>query len=88
MPEIYGQLDSEKIAKENGIAREIVKEINTFGINDRQRWMIIKLLSLELENVTEMKELSTFIDEMKGKDLFVSRIFSTDETPDPNQEIS
>lgn len=84
---VYGQLDSEKFASENNISRRIVKEINDFGINDRQRWMIIKLLALELENVEHMKSLTKMIDDLKGEEIFVSRIFSTESAPDPNKEI-
>ena len=73
---IYGQLQSEKLAKDSSAAREIVKEIGNFGINDRQRWLIIYYLSIELENVDEMKELSGFIKEMKSNDLFISNMYA------------
>lgn len=84
---IYGELESEKLAVENNMSRRIVKEINDFGVNDRQRWMIIKLLALELENVDHMKSLTKLIDDIKGDEIFVSRIFSTDPAPDPSKEI-
>lgn len=87
MTKIYGELESEKIASENNIARKIVKEINDFGISDRQRWMIIKLLALEIESVDHMKSLVSVIDELKGDEIFVSRIFSSEASPSPNQEI-
>lgn len=79
MNELYGELEAEKIAKDNTIARKIVTEINHFGVNERQRWLVIFSLALELENVEDMKELTSFIRERKGNEIFVSRIFSIDE---------
>jgi len=79
MSEIYGQLESEKLAADNKVAHEIVREINQFGINDRQRWLVIYYLALELENVDEMKELTGYVKETKGKDLFISRIYGASE---------
>lgn len=68
----YGQLQSEKHAEENKIAREIVKEIGVFGINERQRWLIIHALAMELENFDDLRELTAFIKELKGKEIFLS----------------
>jgi len=76
---IYGQLQSEKLAKDSHVAREIVKELNHFEINDRQRWLVIYNLALELEDVEEMKTLTSFIRETKGSDLFISRMYGSDE---------
>lgn len=87
MTKIYGELESEKIASENNVARRIVKEINDFGINDRQRWMIIKLIALEIECVDHMKTLVSVIDELKGEEIFVSRIFSSGDSSDSSQEV-
>jgi hypothetical protein len=67
----YGELRSEKLAEENRIAREIVKEINNFGINERQRWLIMYLLSMELENVEDLKKVTSFIKENKGENIFL-----------------
>jgi len=72
---IYGELNSEKLANDSTISRRIVKEINDFGINDRQRWMIIYNLSLELENVEEMKMITSFIRENMGDKIFISKIY-------------
>ena len=74
----YGQLESEKLTEESKISHEIVKEINNFGINDRQRWLIIYYLSLELESIDEMKELSSFIKDLKGNQIFISKIYDTE----------
>lgn len=67
----YGQFQSEKIAAEFQIARQIVSEIGNFGINERQRWLIIHQLALELENPHEMREVIGLIKELKS-DLFLS----------------
>lgn len=79
MSGIYGQLESEKLAADSKVAHEIVREINQFGINDRQRWLIIHYLALEIENIDEMKELTGFVKEFKGKDLFISKIYASSE---------
>ncbi len=70
--QLYGEFQSEKIAEENRIAREIVKEISNFGINERQRWLVIYQLALELENVSDLQEITSFIKELKGSEIFLS----------------
>lgn len=77
MSEVYGQLQSEKLAQESQVAREIVREIGHFGINDRQRWLIIHSLAMELEDVEEMKALTSYINEVKGSSLFISKLYGT-----------
>ena len=72
---VYGQLQSEKLANESQVARQIVREIDHFEISDRQRWLVIYYLSMELENVEEMKEMTGFIKELKGNDLFISKLY-------------
>lgn len=76
---MFGQLDSEKLAKDSQVAREIVREIGHFGINDRQRWLILYYLAMELENMDEMKEVTGFIRETKGSDIFISRLYGGSE---------
>jgi len=78
----YGQTQSEKIALENKVARQIVSEINQFGINDRQRWLILYQLSLEIENVEDMKSMTNHIRTLKGDQVFISRIYGAED----NQE--
>lgn len=73
MTTTYGELQSEKIALENKTTRQIVDEINKFGVNDRQRWMLIYLLGLELENIENMKNVAGFVKDNRP-DLFVSSI--------------
>jgi hypothetical protein len=67
----YGEMESEKLANEKQIARQIVKEINNFGINERQRWMIIHMLAMEMENMDDLRELTSFIKEYKS-DIFIT----------------
>jgi hypothetical protein len=61
--EKFGSINSEKIAEENKIARQIVKEISQFGVTDRQRYSIMYYLSLELENIENVKKISVLIKE-------------------------
>jgi len=70
---IYGELESEKLAQESNIARQIVSEITKFGISDRQRLLVMYFLSLELEKIEEMKAISTVIKTIKP-DLFLSSV--------------
>jgi hypothetical protein len=67
----YGQTDTEKLAEEKQVARQIVREISNFGITQRQQLFIIYLLAMELENVEHMQELSTHIRDLAGSDLFL-----------------
>ena len=72
---MFGELNSEKLAKDSNIARDIVREIGHFGVNDRQRWLVIYYLSMELENVDEMKRMTAFIKELKGDQIFINKIY-------------
>lgn len=78
--QLYGQIQSEKIAEENKVARDIVKEISTFGINERQRWLIIYQLALEFENIDDLREVTAFIKEYKGNEIFLSSKENVDGT--------
>jgi len=71
-PEMYGTLQSEKIAEENNQCRQIVKEISLFGITDRQRLLIISLLAMELESVDHMKRVTSCINDLAGSEIFIS----------------
>jgi len=64
----------DKMASENEICRQIVLEISRFEVSDRQRIMLIYLLSLELESVEFMQTITSTIREFAGD------IFLTDET--------
>jgi len=73
MQQVYGQLSSEKISKENEECRRIVKEILNVGLSQRQQMFLIYLLSLELENINHVKDLTDVIKEIAGDEIFVSR---------------
>jgi hypothetical protein len=72
MTHIYGELSSEKLAIENENCRKIVKEIMDFGVNQRQLGKVIYLLSLNLENIEVVQELSAAIKELIPE-IFVSK---------------
>lgn len=69
----FGQLSSEKMAKENEDCRRIVKEVLNVGLSQRQQMFLIYLLSLELENIEHVKNLTDLIKEIAGDEIFVSR---------------
>jgi hypothetical protein len=82
---IYGELKSEQLTAESDVARNIVREINHFEVNDRQRFMIIYSLALELEDIEEMKKLTSFMKESFGHKMFITKIFGVEE--ESNGEI-
>lgn len=49
------QITAEKLQK----CREIVREIENFGVDEMQRMQIIYLLSLNLENRESLEDIST-----------------------------
>jgi len=68
----YGQAQSEKLAEESKIARQIVREIGNFGVSDRQRLLIMYYLGLELEKVEDMRAVTEFITNQAGEKLFIA----------------
>lgn len=80
MTQMYGQLQSEKMAEDAAVGRQVAIEVSKFGVNERQRWHIIYQLALELEDVDDMKELTNFIRERKGEQLFVSHAFGGEDS--------
>ena len=68
---LYGQAQSEKRAEENEGCRQIVKEINNFGITQRQTLLLIHLLASELENIEHMRAITRLVRELGGADLFL-----------------
>ena len=64
----YGKTESDLITEQKIQCREIVKEILDFGVNEMQKRQIIKLLSLELESVSLMKEISGLLRDQEEKD--------------------
>jgi len=61
MIEKYGKTKAEKLAEENNVARQMVKEINHFGISERQKYLVMYYLSLELEDMEKVKIVSGFL---------------------------
>lgn len=72
---IEASLDKEK--KE--ACRQIVREINNFGVSQRQKLFIIELLSFELENRDSMLILTEACKEARTR--LDSGIITTDEKP-------
>ena len=54
----YGHTKVHKVAEKLQQCREIVKEIENFGVNDMQRLQIIYLLSISLENRDALEQIS------------------------------
>jgi hypothetical protein len=71
-----GEFASERDAKENLTARQIVKEVLNFGVNDRMILMIIHQLALNLENVEHMKTVARAVTNLQ------SNVFLIDRTDD------
>ena len=69
----YGQLTSEKLAKENEECRKIVKEILNVGLTQRQQMFLIYLLSMELENIEYVQTMTNEIKELAGDEIFISK---------------
>ena len=59
----YGKTESDILAEQKIQCREIVHEILDFGVNEIQKKQIIKLLSLELENINLMRRISDILNE-------------------------
>jgi|TARA_E500000331_G_scaffold272134_1_gene263923 hypothetical protein len=64
MSKKYGKTSEEEKAEKSIQCRQIVLEINRFGVSESQRIQIIKLLALELENNLNMKKIINTIDEI------------------------
>ena len=58
MKKAYGKIKEEKFLEDSIKSRDIVKEILNFGVNQYQIVKIIYLLSIELENIDVMKNIS------------------------------
>jgi len=83
-PVRYGQMRSEQMAEENKVCRQIVKEINNFGITQRQTLMVIYLLAAELENVDQMRAITKQVRELGGDELFLIGNKEGDQDGTPN----
>ena len=54
--------NNDKVILESARAREIVQEILSFGVTDYQIQKIIQFLSLELEDMSLMKDLISALE--------------------------
>lgn len=66
----FGEFNSEKLAKESQIARDIVKEITQFGVNDRMILLIMHGLAMNFESHETMQAMTSFIRELRN-DVFL-----------------
>jgi hypothetical protein len=58
--------DQEVESVESSIkCREIVQTVLDYGVNQKEIYQLIYLLSLELENIEHMKKITNFISETK-----------------------
>ena len=61
----FGTSAEEKIIKDKIKAREIVQTVLEYGVNQAQLEQMIFLLSMELENVSLMKDLTNTITQSR-----------------------
>jgi len=59
----YKSNKSDQLVLESASCREIVHEVMNFGVGQRQILEIIKLLSMELDNVNMMKAITHIIED-------------------------
>lgn len=76
-------MSSRKVAEQNQKCREIVSEIENFGINDHMRYYIVYLLSQNLEEINDMQELTSFLKDLRPA-AFIS---SNDDKAEPSSSI-
>ena len=65
----YGNTKVHKVAQKLTQCREIVREIENFGIDDLQRMQIIYLLSLGLEKREILEDISSLLKQQIGNPL-------------------
>ena len=65
MKKQFGTSSEEKTIQDKIKAREIVQTILEYGVNQQQLLQMIFLLSMELENVNLMKELTQTITQSR-----------------------
>lgn len=65
----YGHTKVHKIAEKLQQCREIVKEIENFGVDDMQKLQIIYLLSISLENREALEKVSSISKSFLGSPL-------------------
>ena len=65
----------DKIVSSQLRARQIIRTINDYGVNNDHIWLLIYYLAMQLEEVELMQELTSFIKEVKGTELFATQAF-------------
>lgn len=65
----YGNTKVHKVAQKLQHCRDIVKEIENFGVDDLQRLQIIYLLGLGLENREALEEITSISKRYVGNPL-------------------
>ncbi len=61
---------SDQLVLESARCREIVHEILNFGVSQHQMLVLIKLLSLEVDDIQLMKSITELIDaKLEGKSI-------------------
>jgi hypothetical protein len=65
----YGTSNIHKVAEKMQQCRDIVREIDNFGVDDLQRMQIIYLLSLSLENREALENVTQAIKPFIGSPL-------------------
>ncbi|MHA1988659.1 MAG: hypothetical protein ACW98D_18660 [Promethearchaeota archaeon] len=74
-----GKTETEKIADEILVCRNIVKEILNFGVTESQKIDIIYFLSLELENRESLEKITDVVKKIR-------RTINQDEESGYNEE--
>jgi hypothetical protein len=74
MTTYVGQTPSEKLAADNEVCRQIVKEISNFGVSQRQLKLLIYTLALELENVEQMRVIAGVVKDTCGNEIFITNL--------------
>ena len=61
---LYGKTKEEANAEKSIQCRQIVKEIIEFGVDEKQKLQLIKLIAMELESNHSMKKIVNTIGEI------------------------
>jgi len=64
MTKKYGKTREDVKAEKSIQCRQIISEINKFGIDESQRIQLIKLLAMEMENHLNMKKIVNTLNEI------------------------
>lgn len=59
--DLYGKTDTEKWVEKKEEIYQIKNEINNFGITDKQRYFLLYVLSMEIENVENSRTISNIV---------------------------